>query len=350
MEGTIIINTESYTFSEFTTITLPKGLDWASNTQAFIKDWLKGKLSFTLQTSGSTGKPKNIDILRAQMIASAEATIQHLNIPTGASALLCMNPDMVGGRMMLVRALIGNWQLHILPASSSPIIPNALDFTAMVPLQVLELMKSAEGVSFLNRIDQLIIGGAKVDEDLLDKLQLLKTKVYQTFGMTETVSHIALKRINGDNRVNSYQLIGDNQIKVDEHGRLKVKGTVTKNQWIETNDLVESTENGFHWLGRLDLVVNSGGVKISVEPLEKELSKYFNTSVWVWKVPNEKLGEQLVGLTESQELIDKVNNSYHTLKDEFKKYHLPKRWVLVRKWCFTASGKPDRQETLLANS
>ena len=84
-----------------------------------------------------------------------------------------------------------------------------------------------------------------------------------------------------------------------------------QNQWIETNDLVEPTENGFHWLGRLDLVVNSGGVKISVEPLEKELSKYFNTSVWVWKVPNEKLGEQLVGFTESQELIDKVNNSYH---------------------------------------
>lgn len=349
VEGSIIFNNYSFTFTQFATITLPDELNWAANTQLFVKEWINGRDSFQLQTSGSSGKPKTIDITKDQMVASASATIQYLNIPNGAKALLCMNPDMIGGRMMLVRALIGQWKLYLLQPSSEPMINTAIEFSAMVPLQVENLMSHAEGQRFLNGIKKLIIGGAGLSEALVKKIQSLECQVFQTFGMTETVSHIALKKLNGKGQSTDYQLIGDNEIKIDDSNKLAVRGSVTKNHWVYTNDIVELTNKGFKWLGRADLVVNSGGVKIQIQGLEERLTEYFNTQVWIWKTPDAKLGEQLVGLTEDQNLIKYVYDKHQSLKLEFPKYHLPKKWVLVKKWVLTPSGKPDRRATLLQN-
>lgn len=350
MEGSIIFNNHSFTFTQFATITLPEELNWALNTQLFVKEWMNGQNLFELQTSGSSGKPKTITITKVQMIASATATIQYLNIQKGARALLCMNPDMIGGRMMLVRALIGQWKLYMLPPSSEPIVDSDLDFSAMVPLQVEGLISTPEGLAFLNRIKQLIIGGARLSEGLMEKLQNLSCQIYQTFGMTETVSHIGLKRLNGESKSIDYQLIGDNQIQVDEQNRLSVKGTVTNNQWVHTNDLVRLTNKGFEWLGRADLVVNTGGIKIQIEDLEKQLSEFFGTKIWIWKTPDDKLGEKLVGLSEDESLINRVKENHHIIKEKLPKYHLPKRWVLVKNWHLTPSGKPNRPVTLQQNS
>lgn len=349
MEGTIIFNNYSFTFTQFATITLPSELNWATNTQFFVNEWLNHRHSFQLQTSGSSGKPKTIEISRDQMIASASATIQYLNIPTGAKALLCMNPDMIGGRMMLVRALLGQWKLYVVQPSSEPIIHTTLDFSAMVPLQVESLLLNQEGKEFLNGIKKLIIGGAGISESLVKKLQNLKCQAYQTFGMTETVSHIALKKLNGKYKSADYQLIGDNEIKIEEENRLAVRGSVTNNLWIQTNDIVELTKLGFRWLGRADLVVNSGGIKIQIEELEEQLTEHFKTQIWIWKTSNTKLGEELVGLTEDQKLIKHVNEKFTSIKSAFPKYHLPKKWILVEKWAFTPSGKPDRQTTWQQN-
>lgn len=349
MEGTIIFNNQSYTFTQFATISLPKNLEWVANTQLFVKDWLNDKQSFILQTSGSTGKPKSISIQRSQMLASANATIQYLNIQPGSSALLCMNPDMIGGRMMLVRAIIGNWNLQILPPSSNPIIDVDIDFTAMVPLQVESLLETETGIDFLNRIDQLIIGGAAINERLLEKLQGLRTKAYQTFGMTETVSHIALKKLNGPDKSEEYQVIGNNEVTLNNLGKLCIRGTVTNDKWIESNDLVEITETGFKWLGRADLIVNSGGIKIQIEELEKELSNFFQTKIWIWKETDMRLGEKLIGMTDDARLMQQIMSDYDSLKNNFKKYHFPKEWVLIKNWQMTLSGKPDRLNTLAYN-
>lgn len=283
------------------------------------------------------------------MLASANATIQYLNIQPGSSALLCMNPDMIGGRMMLVRAIVGNWNLHILPPSSSPIIDLDIDFTAMVPLQVESLLETTAGIDFLNRIDQLIIGGAAINERLQETLQGLKTKAYQTFGMTETVSHIALKKLNGPDKSEEYQVIGNNEVTLNNSGKLCIRGTVTNDEWIETNDLVEITETGFKWLGRADLVVNSGGIKIQIEELEEDIFSLFKTKVWVWKEIDERLGEKLIGMTDDPKLINEIEADYNSLKSNFKKYHLPKEWILVKEWRLTSSGKPDRSNTLIQN-
>lgn len=349
MEGTIIFNNQSYTFTQFATISLPKNLNWARNTQLFVKDWINDRQSFLLQTSGSTGKPKSISIQRSQMLASANATIQYLNIQPGSSALLCMNPDMIGGRMMLVRAIVGNWNLHILPPSSNPVIDVDIDFTAMVPLQVESLLETKAGIDFLNRIDQLIIGGAAINERLQETLQGLRTKAYQTFGMTETVSHIALKKLNGPDKSDEYQVIGNNEVTLNNSGKLCIRGTVTNDEWVETNDLVDITETGFKWLGRADLVVNSGGVKIQIEELEEDIFKLLKIKVWVWKENDERLGEKLIGMTDDPELISQIEADHNYLKSNFKKYHFPKEWILVKEWQLTSSGKPDRSNTLIQN-
>ena len=349
MKGRIFFENQSFSFADFATITLPKNLDWALNTQLFVNNWLNGQDSFELNTSGSTGQPKTIQIQKSQMLASALATIDFLKIKQGSTALLCMNPDMIGGRMMLVRAMVGDWNLHVVKPSSTPIIHRDIDFAAMVPLQVETLFGSENGQDFLNRIDKLIIGGAGISETLINKIHTLNTRAYQTFGMTETVSHIALRNINGANKAEDYQLIGDNEIKVDPDGRLSIKGTVTNGQWIKTNDLVEKTSSGFIWLGRADLTVNTGGIKVQIEDLERELSNHFNTKIWVWKETDVRLGESLVGMTENMQLISQIESDYPLLKNKFKKYHLPKKWVLIKNWHQTPSGKPDRSKTLNSN-
>ena len=349
MEGQIVFKNQIFSFRKFASISLPKTLKWAEKAQLFVKEWLDGSESFLLHTSGSTGKPKSLAVSRSQMTASANATLQYLNISQGSSALLCMNPDMIGGRMMLVRAMIGKWKLHVLPPSSEPICSEPIDFAAMVPMQVEGLLKSSEGKEFIGRIKSLIIGGAQISESLKAQLSEINGAVYQTFGMTETVSHIALRRINGEAPSDTYHVIGDNEIKADDQGLLSIKGTVTNKEWIHTNDLVQLTENGFKWLGRADLVVNSGGVKIQIEALEKELSDFFDAEIWVWKIPHESLGEQLIALSDNNDLIYRVNNEYDLLKREFKPYHFPKKWILVQNWQLTPSGKPDRRATAAQN-
>ncbi|NVJ47966.1 MAG: O-succinylbenzoic acid--CoA ligase, partial [Cytophagia bacterium] len=125
--------------------------------------------------------------------------------------------------------------------------------------------------------------------------------------------------------------------------------TVTGGEWIQTNDLVRQTPNGFEWLGRSDLAVNSGGIKIQIEELEKELCTFFQKKIWVWKEADKKLGEKVIGMTDDPKLISQIQSDYNSLKSNFKKYHLPKEWVLVKQWLLTSSGKPDRNNTLVQN-
>lgn len=342
MRGSVIIKNKKLSCEEFASKTLPNEWNWLNKSQLFIKEWLTSAKSFKLKTSGSTGQPKALYIGREQMEASAKATLSALNLGEGSTALLCMNPDTVGGRMMLVRSLLGNWSLHISPPNRSPIIDADIDFTAMVPLQVKSLLNSQEGERFLNRIGKLIIGGASISKDLDAQLQLLKTEVYQTFGMTESVSHIALRRVNGGNKSQIYRLIGDNEITIDKNGLLSIKGSVTKNEWLKTNDIVEMVEGGFRWIGRADLVVNSGGVKILIENLEKKIKDNSGIDALVWKTEDNQLGERAIGIVKSKEELDVIMNIKEKIKEALPQYHFPKEWYINPNWTLTESGKINR--------
>lgn len=326
--------------------------EWLSEVQEFIKNWTAGNTYFEQKTSGSTGSPQTISISRKQMEASAKATIAALAIPNKANVLHCINPAYIGGKMMLVRAFLGEWTVELIPPSTSFLAECTLKhyhFAAFVPMQISALATSKMGLSFLNRIDQAIIGGAAVDNNLAYLLQQTACTCYSTYGMTETVSHIGLKQINREGASDFFKLIGDNEIRKDERDCLKVKGSVTEGRWIQTNDVIELVKGGFIWLGRTDFVVNSGGVKIQIEATEAKLNALLNIKgedqLLLWKAPDSTLGEILVAIVSSNELMSQVMDMEKVLKEQLPKYHFPRKWYINKTIYKTASGKLDRKRT-----
>jgi len=200
----------------------------------FLNDWLSDAEKISVKTSGSTGNPKVIDIKKVHMINSAKATGRFLNLKENTSALLCLSPEFIAGKMMLVRALILGWHLDITTTSSHPLEGNSenYDFCAMVPLQ------AQKSLSKLNQIKILIIGGASINDELQRELQKLKTRVFATYGMTETITHIALKRLNGTIE-NSYKVLTNILIKKDKRDCLVIEAPDISDNVIITNDLVK---------------------------------------------------------------------------------------------------------------
>ncbi|OEK01483.1 hypothetical protein BFP97_08095 [Roseivirga sp. 4D4] len=335
---------------------LGKNDHWALSAQIFIRQWLNNQKTFSITTSGSTGSPKKINITREQMIASALATIKTLDLSEGTQALVCINTSFIGGQMMLVRGIIGNWQLELIEPSMevnsfSP--DEAYDFAALVPLQVSALVKTEHGKNYLNRIKKIIIGGAPVSKDLTDKLQQLDCECFHTYGMTETVSHVGLKALNGPNRSEWFSIVGDTKVRTNEQGCLEIKGAVTQNRWITTNDLVELKGGKFKWLGRADLVVNSGGVKILIESAEElikgQLPQELSGTIALWKEEHQDLGESLIGMTNDKQTLEYIHKHNDAIKQALPKYHLPKTWRLIPSFQFTPSGKIDRASSLAAS-
>ncbi|MBO3700496.1 AMP-binding protein [Roseivirga sp. E12] len=332
---------------------LGKKAHWALSAQKFIKQWLSNQPSFSISTSGSTGQPKTIEITREQMISSALATIKTLELSEGTKALVCINTDFIGGQMMLVRGMVGNWHLSLVePSMDVSLFPlnQTYDFTALVPLQINSLLKSDQGTAFLNGIQKIIIGGAAISGSLVEKIQTLNSQCYHTYGMTETVSHIGLKPLNGPSKSDWFDLVGDSIIKKNATGCLEVFGTVTNNQWVSTNDLVEIQGKKFRWLGRADLVVNSGGIKILVESAEEminqRLPEALKGTIALWKQVNGELGEELIGMSTSQSTIAHIQAHREDISKDLPKYHLPKTWISIPAFQFTQTGKIDRAKTL----
>lgn len=351
----ISFSDKNYTIDEFIQIKksdLPK---WAIPIHKFLKNWNKGKLEFTQQTSGSTGKPKKIYIEKKQMMVSAHQTIEALKISENSRALLCISANYIGGKMMLVRAILGQWHLHIVKPRSKfkeKELWSHYEFAAMVPLQISSALVSSKNKEILNRFDQIIVGGGQVSQNIINQVQECQSKMYSTFGMTETVSHFALKSLNGSEKSDYFKVIGDNKISVDSKGCLMIKGSITDDQWLVTNDVVELIDNGFKWISRFDLVINTGGVKVQIEPTEQLIIKNLNTEghhLIVWKIPDEKLGEKVIGICDSMVLLNHIKENKEALEESLPPYHFPKNWFLVDEIKTTKSGKIDRINTSKAS-
>ncbi len=352
MEGSIIVNNRQYSFTEFSNLSLENLPVFAHPSHSFIKLWLTGKEDFEIHTSGSTGTPKIIQVSRAQMIASATNTIEGLVLEPGLDALLAMSTERIGGIMMLVRALIGKWNLVLEQPSrdlSEILKKRSFDFTALVPLQVQSLIDKGHKTA-LESVECIIIGGADLNEGLTTELNTYKNRVYHTYGMTETISHIALRKISQNESTPWFTVIGDNQVDCNEEGCLKVKGKVTNNTWIETNDLIDLDNNRFRWLGRVDLVINTGGVKLQIEEIEKDLQKlvpnHLHGNLCIWKRLDNELGEKVVCICDDADLIQYFSDHQEELKAGFPKYAWPKKWHHIPSLILTASGKIDRVNSL----
>ncbi|RMD93492.1 MAG: acyl-CoA synthetase, partial [Calditrichaeota bacterium] len=256
-------------------------LPYQFKTLLFCGQWLTGQESFTIHTSGTTGAAKPVQLSRRQMIASAQLTGQVLNLSQGDRALVCLSPDYIAGLMMLVRGMELGLEMVVVEPQSNPFAEFTaeeeiqFDFTAMVPLQLQTVFDAFPGgIAILNRMKAILLGGAPVSEELKNSIQKIEAPVYHTFGMTETASHVALRRLNGREATEKYYPLPGIKIGTDERGCLWIRGAVTDHKLITTNDLVElDSDGGFFWLGRLDNVINTGGIKVPAEKIEQKIDE-----------------------------------------------------------------------------
>ena len=251
------------------------GADWQKSLHQFILAWMDEKDFVTVNTSGSTGKPKKIQLSKKRMMNSAFMTGKYFGFKSGQKALLCLPCDYIAGKMMVVRALMWGLDLQIVPPTGNPMatIKQSIDFAAMVPLQVTNIFEHSPNKFGL--IKKLIIGGGKVDTILQAKLQTIPTKCYATYGMTETITHVAIKGLNSEHQTDYFEGLSDIHFTTDERGCLAIDAPRLSEDLVVTNDII-NLKNGqqFEWLGRFDNVINTGGVKVFPEKIEAKLEQF----------------------------------------------------------------------------
>jgi o-succinylbenzoate---CoA ligase len=338
--------------------------DYSGQALQFCQQWLADTQSFTLPTSGSTGPPKFITLTRAQLTASARLTGQALGLRAGMRALVCLNPAYIAGTMMLVRGLVLDLELWVVPPAGPPLAAFAqpdtvqalpLHFAAVVPLQLQTLLAEAEvNLLILNQMQAIIVGGAPVEPGLETALQAIAAPVYATYGMTETVSHVALRRLNGLGRTLVYTALPGITFGLDERGCLVIHAPeLGLPEALVTNDRAElHGPSAFRWLGRADLVINSGGVKIQPEAVEAVvgslLGPRFPASQWAAVgLPHPALGQQLVLVLENPPWPSALQTEFlAALGQALPRYHAPKRLAFWARFPQTATGKTDRRGLL----
>lgn len=328
--------------------------DFARAAFSFCRDWLNGEQSFSQSTSGSTGAPKQISITRKQMEASAKGTGDFFKTDPNSKLLCCLNPTYIAGKMMLVRAMVWDCEIHLVEPSSYPLenIKEEFDFVAMVPLQVQSCLGDEKSLEKLRTINNLIIGGAPISVKLKDDLAKNGIKAWQTFGMTETVSHIGLAEIQSDELV--YHVLPGVEIGQDSRATLWIKSEMSGAEPIQTNDLIElRSETSFVWKGRADFMVNSGGIKLFAELIEQKaegvIEEIFpGISFFFIGEKDELLGEKLVLILETTESSSRVKILKERLSDVLGKYELPKKIYFSPKFARTESGKINRLKTFNA--
>jgi O-succinylbenzoic acid--CoA ligase len=325
-------------------------------TFSFIQDWLTGNGRFTLFTSGSTGTPKEIVLTRNQLEQSAKRTLHALNLKPKQAALVCLDTKYIAGKMMLVRALEGNLKIIATEPTSNPLknlsSDSQIDFTALVPLQVQEILKDRTFVERLNTIDKIIIGGAPINRALENRIQNLKCEAFATYGMTETVSHIALRQLNGKSKSPYFKVLDGISVSQDERDCLVIEMSEFSDKII-TNDIVELIDhNHFQWKGRWDNVINSGGYKISPEKVESEIEKILEQrsivrSFFISSVQDNRLGQKLVLVIEGATLtLEEKNQLLTQLKSTLHPFEVPKEVLCVDQFSLTETGKINRNATL----
>lgn len=315
----------------------------------FLAEWHNDSPTILVHTSGSTGKPKPMLVEKRRMEASAHITCQFLGLKEGDTALLCMSLDYIAGKMMVVRSLTCGLRLIAVEPTGTPYWDEPVDFAAMVPLQVWNLLQEEEGRSRLRRIRHLIIGGGAINDELADALKDFPNQVYSTYGMTETLSHIALRRLNGPERSDWYTPFEGVDVSLNDENCLVIKAPAVHDGPLVTNDIAEILPSPigegtgvrpFRILGRKDNVICSGGVKIQIEEVERLLSPHLSVPFMITKAPDVKLGEQVVLLTESPD-IDTIRQCCQTI---LPKYWQPRHYLHVAHLPLTETGKPARVE------
>jgi o-succinylbenzoate---CoA ligase len=315
----------------------------------FCEKWLAGQQEFILKTSGSTGEPKPISLTRFQMKASAKLTGKTFGLKTHDKALVCLNVEYIAGIMMLVRGMVLGLELTVIEPNSNPLenLENErFDFAAFVPLQLHKILENKNQIEILNQMKVIIVGGAAVNEVLEKNIQELKVPVYSTYGMTETVSHIAIRKLNGADKSNNFKVLEGVKIGIDERNCLNIIAEASNNDLVQTNDIVEIiNEKEFKLIGRFDNIINSGGVKIQLEKIEKAFEKFINENrFFVFGITDLALGQKLILVIECESSINE--NILSEGRKSLSKYEIPKQIFTIKNFSETPTGKIDKKATI----
>ena len=343
----------------------------------FLSEWNNDSDRVLVHTSGSTGKPKPMMVEKKRMLNSARITCDFLGLKPGDSALLCMSLDYIAGKMVVVRSIERHLHLISVSPSGHPLkdINEEITFAAMVPMQVYNTLQVPEERERLTHIRHLIIGGGAIDASLEKELQALpgNIAIWSTYGMTETLSHIALRRINGAEASEWYQPFDSVKISQTDEGCLVIDAPLVCAETLVTNDIVEiepyiynkvenheEVENHnkveklrFRIKGRKDNVICSGGIKIQIEEVEALLKPHLEKPFMIAKKKDEKFGEIAVLLTEDEDLkkveatirrllSGKSDDSNKSSESKSHKYWIPREYLHVEHLPLTETGKPKR--------
>lgn len=311
--------------------------------------WLTGCNEFEFRTSGSTGIPKTITLSREQLKASAAATIAVLGLNASDHALLCLPAETIAGSMMAVRAMLLNIPLTVVEPSVDVLsrmdAQHPFTFSAFIPAQLYNVKNQT---AVFNKFKHVLVGGAGISQEMEDVLRGMKPRIYHTYGMTETASHIAWRELHTHIR---FMPLPGIELKTDGRGCLCIKGDVTQQQWIVTNDVVELTTNGFTVKGRADYAINTGGVKVHPEEVEKLLAAcepLHNKHFFITGLPHPQWGQEVVLILEGQKPL--TENEWEMLcmrvSEIAGKYAAPKRCILIHSFVMSTSGKINRPATI----
>jgi len=295
----------------------------------FIIDWLSDKKTIKVQTSGSTGEPKTYSIKKNKMTASAKITGEFFNLKQGDKALLCIPVRYIAGKMMVVRSLVLGLDLIVQNPCDKPLGKQKFDFAALTVHQLSNSIENSDKVSCL------IVGGSPVSESLKEKIFDKTSGIYETYGMTESLTHVAVRNLSiGEKEFNALPGINFRS----KNGILKINASHISNKIIETNDMVKLiSETKFIWLGRKDFIINSGGIKINPELVENKLIPFYSEKFIICGIPHETLGEQVVLVFEN-----KIPSNHESCFDELGIYEKPKKVFCLKSFKYS-NGKVQRR-------
>lgn len=336
-----VLNNISYSKAELVILASfqlqnPALKEWERELYLFILEWLSDNEYIIVKTSGSTGIPKEIQFAKRQMELSAKRSIEFFQLKEGDKALLCLPVRYIAGMMMVVRAFIGRLNLITTDPSNIDSFESPIDFAALVPLQIENMIQTSEDI---NIFKQIIIGGSPLSEKHSHFiLNNYSGQAWETYGMTETITHVALRNIKSDS---TFKALTGIEFSKDDRNCLIIHDPLIQKEPVITNDCVELLSNKeFTLIGRVDNVINSGGIKVQPEEIEAFLISKTHQMCCISSIDDEKLGQKIVLVLEN----DKHINDFKKAIEEIDLYKRPKQIVVIDSFPLNLNQKIDRQE------
>jgi O-succinylbenzoic acid--CoA ligase len=310
---------------------------WEQQHLDFIEDWIKDDAFIAVQTSGSSGTPSRWNASKEAMRASALRTAEFFDCYEGSTALLVLPSSFIAGKMMLVRAMTLGWNLTALEPTSEPMrhLRESYEFAAFTPMQLASA--SHDDLESLSRFGAVILGGAAVSSELRGKLAAVSGSFYETYGMAETLSHVALRKMEVEEK--PFVALSGVYFSTDDRGCLEIDASYLAEQKIQTNDVVELINNtSFYYRGRYDRMINSGGIKLFAEVIERKLSELIEVPYAISSETDAVLGEKVVLYIEGE--FGSSEQHLHTaMANVLERYEVPKSIYVVERLERTESGK-----------